>query len=64
VLVNLAAVPETLAAAELFGNERGAFTGADRPCVGRFEAADRGSLFLDEIGELRSHPTQRPQSGR
>jgi sigma-54 interacting transcriptional regulator len=55
VLVNLAAVPETLAAAELFGHERGAFTGADRPCVGRFEAADRGSLFLDEIGELRSH---------
>ena len=54
VSVNLAALPETLAAAELFGHERGAFTGADRLRVGRFEAADRGSLFLDEIGELRA----------
>jgi transcriptional regulator with GAF, ATPase, and Fis domain len=53
VSVNLAAVPETLAAAELFGHEKGAFTGADRTRVGRFEAADRGTLYLDEIGELR-----------
>jgi formate hydrogenlyase transcriptional activator len=53
VSVNLAAVPETLAAAELFGHEKGAFTGADRLRVGRFEAADRGTLCLDEIGELR-----------
>lgn len=54
VSVNLAAVPETLAAAELFGHERGAFTGADRLRLGRFETADRGTLSLDEIGELRA----------
>jgi transcriptional regulator with GAF, ATPase, and Fis domain len=52
VSLNVAAVPESLAAAELFGHERGAFTGADRLRVGRFEAADRGTLFLDEVGEL------------
>jgi hypothetical protein len=54
ISVNLAAVPETLAAAALFGHEKGAFTGADRLRVGRFEAADRGTLCLDEIGELRA----------
>ena len=53
VSANLAAVPDALAAAELFGHERGAFTGADRLRIGRFESADRGTLFLDEIGELR-----------
>ena len=53
VAVNLAAVPDALLAAELFGHEKGAFTGADRLRIGRFEAADRTTLFLDEIGELR-----------
>jgi transcriptional regulator with GAF, ATPase, and Fis domain len=52
VSANLAAIPDSLAAAELFGHERGAFTGADRLRVGRFETADRGTLFLDEAGEL------------
>ena len=52
VSVNLAALPDTLAAAELFGHEKGAFTGADRLRVGRFEAAHYGTLFLDEVGEL------------
>jgi two-component system nitrogen regulation response regulator GlnG len=49
--VNVAAIPETLAAAELFGAARGAFSGADRARSGFFEQAHRGTLFLDEIGE-------------
>ena len=49
--VNLGAVPPALAAAELFGAARGAFTGADRRRAGYFERADSGTLFLDEIGE-------------
>ncbi|GHV26240.1 sigma-54-dependent Fis family transcriptional regulator [Spirochaetia bacterium] len=52
IKVNCAAIPEALIESELFGHERGAFTGADKLRKGRFEMAHGGSLFLDEIGDL------------
>jgi formate hydrogenlyase transcriptional activator len=57
IRVNCAAIPASLIASELFGHERGAFTGAVQRRIGRFESADGGTIFLDEIGEL-SHETQ------
>lgn len=52
IRVNCAAIPSSLIASELFGHERGAFTGAMQRRAGRFESADGGTIFLDEIGEL------------
>ena len=52
VPVNCAAIPESLMESELFGHEKGAFSGADRQRKGAFEEADQGTLFLDEVGEL------------
>jgi PAS domain S-box-containing protein len=54
VSVNCAAIPRELIASELFGHEKGAFTGATQQRLGRFELANGGTLFLDEVGELRS----------
>src|SRR5258708_20670166 len=52
VSVNCAAIPSDLIASELFGHEKGAFTGATQRRLGRFELADGGTIFLDEVGDL------------
>jgi DNA-binding NtrC family response regulator len=54
ITVNCAALPETLLESELFGHEKGAFTGAAERRLGRFELADTGTIFLDEIGEIQA----------
>ena len=58
IKVNCAAIPETLLESELFGHEKGAFTGAHAQRIGRFEEANDGTIFLDEIAEMsqRSRP--------
>ncbi len=55
IAVNVGALPETLLESELFGHEKGAFTGAAERRLGRFELADTGTIFLDEIGEVPPH---------
>jgi DNA-binding NtrC family response regulator len=52
IAINCPAIPETLLESELFGHERGAFTGAEARRIGRFEQADHGTIFLDEIGDM------------
>jgi two-component system, NtrC family, response regulator HydG len=55
VAINCSAIPENLFESELFGHEKGAFTGADQRKIGRFQYAEGGTLFLDEIGDLPLH---------
>jgi DNA-binding NtrC family response regulator len=52
IAINCAAIPENLIESELFGYERGAFTGAERTYIGKMERCDRGTCFLDEIGDM------------
>jgi DNA-binding NtrC family response regulator len=55
IAINCAAIPDTLLESELFGYNKGAFTGADSNCEGKLKAADRGTVFLDEIGDMSAY---------
>ena len=63
IKINCANIPETLLESELFGHERGAFTGATKTRTGRLEQANEGTVFLDEIGELTPSPAGKTAAG-